>query len=279
MQVETAVCLKAALANNILYLTVKVLLLLVLLTLVIVVVNHQFDGDLGLGNQQIDETKHPEGSGVKVSWFSVPKGSKIDLLANFGAKATSKTIIAEFGCSHLVNAGFYDEDASPIGLFKTQLDYISRSSQNKLFNGFVYQDLSGKIAISDKVDADEVVYGFQTGPLLALAGKVIETNLASDKNARRLIYVKTSDDRDIFLAVYNQESVFFGPKLAEIGDLLTDFAQTNDLDLEAAINLDGGTASVFYSPEIYLKELSVVGSFLCVTKETEPEEEPQYLQP
>ncbi|GAI80571.1 unnamed protein product, partial [marine sediment metagenome] len=46
-----------------------------------------------------------------------------------------KEIIEKYACRNLVNAGFYDENDSPIGLFVADGEIISKMSKNSTFNG------------------------------------------------------------------------------------------------------------------------------------------------
>jgi len=231
------------------------------------VFNQSADVNLGQPRPTIRQSTAPilEGSDdYALVWFEKDEAGRTELIANFSQRLNSKEVIDQHACKFLVNAGFYDEEGSPIGFFKTLDGQVSDFEPNKLFNGFVFKTRDGRLDMADKLAFSEAVFGFQTGPLLLLNNNEVNLSLKSDKNARRLLFAKSSDNKSIFMAIYDQQSLFSGPKLADVAGLLEDFEKDSGIDLMDAINLDGGTASVFYDGKTHLKELSPVGSFLCI---------------
>jgi len=201
-----------------------------------------------------------DGKLYKVFWEKIKKDADISLIPNFKEKLSSPEIIENYACSVLTNAGFYTKENSPIGLFIANGDLLSPETKNFLFNAFVTLDGSSKIA---KL-APQGQNAFQTGPLLIFEGKIQNLNLTSDKNARRVI-AATTDANELILAVlYDKESALQGPKLANLSNLIKTLSDKEKLGIKTAINLDGGSASTFYTKDLNLPEIANVGSFLCI---------------
>jgi len=203
-------------------------------------------------------------SGFTVTGFTLNPNSFVNLISNFENKISSTEILEKEKCSYLVNGGFYGEENVPIGLFKTADGYLSEFKNNRLFNGLVVSFENGKLDILEKIDNREISFGFQTGPVLFRGGEKVNLDLPVDKKARRIVFVQTLDGKDLFLAFYDPQSFFSGPTLVDLPSLIEKYEDEFGLEITDAINLDGGTASVYFDGETHLKELKPVGSFLCI---------------
>lgn len=106
----------------------------------------------------------------------------------------------------------------------------------------------------------------QAGPILILDGKPRTLSIKNDENERRIVVAKTNDDKVLFLAIYKKDSAYIGPKLSEVPNLLQEFTQETDIEISSALNLDGGTASAFYTEGVSLGELTKIGSYFCVSE-------------
>lgn len=200
-----------------------------------------------------------------VHWFKVNDLDKVKLLANFESQSKSAQVADELGCEYLVNGGFYSESNEPIGWFKTDNQTASLPENNKLFNGYlsIIHDKLARIENTNQ-SIDFAHSGIQTGPLLIESGKVTRLQLNQDKHARRSFAAITQDQSLIFGMVVNKQSQLDGPQLSDLGYLLEELSQIEDLAIVDAINLDGGSASTFISPDLAITELNPVGSFFCI---------------
>ena len=68
----------------------------------------------------------------------------------------------------------------------------------------------------------------------------------------------------LFFVLYDRENPYQGPLLSEVPFLLTQWQKQTTQEVRDAINLDGGSASAWYSEGFFLQELTAVGSFFCV---------------
>lgn len=85
-----------------------------------------------------------------------------------------------------------------------------------------------------------------------------------DAHARRMIVAKTMDNAYLFLAIYSNESVFSGPTLNELPNVVATLNAKEQLGITDALNLDGGDASALYNGKTQLSELAPVGSLFCI---------------
>ena len=76
--------------------------------------------------------------------------------------------------------------------------------------------------------------------------------------------VITGDNTLYFIIIYNENQVFDGPFLQDMPSVMSEIQKETGIVFADAINLDGGTASTFYSDEVNLSEMSPVGSFFCI---------------
>ena len=184
------------------------------------------------------------------------------LIPNYLEKKSSKKLIEENGCTAGINGGFYGEDGKPQGLVVVNFKQVANKKTSQLFNGFVWAK-NGKLGI-DRDAGDNPEYTVQTGPLLFESGRQINLQIKNDRSARRMVSAKVANDRTFFLSFYDPNSKLDGPKLADLPGELAQVAKEKGWEVEWATNLDGGSASSFYSPDITLSELLPVGSWWCV---------------
>jgi uncharacterized protein YigE (DUF2233 family) len=167
-------------------------------------------------------------------------------------------------CKNLVNAGFYQKDFSPLGLFIVEGQVIRKEMKSATFNGFFTIDSEGWPAIGQNPPSVPLKYGLQTGPLLILNSRLQELKMTNDDNARRVMVAIGKDKKPVFIVIYNAGSVFDGPKMTALPKLLQEIAKMENESFVDAINLDGGSASAFWGEEVILKELSPIGSYFCI---------------
>ena len=196
-----------------------------------------------------------------VYWLELQNISSLTLNPNYDEKLASSQILTEAECKSLINAGFYTEDGKPVGLFVSDGETLRKFSTNSLFNGVFY--IKGNDFGIIDTNPKNPDYALQTGPILLEAGDVRNLSLNNDKSARRVV-LATSEDSIVFLVFFDSESVYLGPYLDDLPQLVNDFSQQNNLDIIDAINLDGGSASAFITKDVALSELSPIGSYFCV---------------
>jgi uncharacterized protein YigE (DUF2233 family) len=164
----------------------------------------------------------------------------------------------------MVNGGFYDVDSSPLGLVTSDRSQIAPFRRNNLLNGILSINEFDTPRITRAVPADSLVHAVQTGPVLWENGSSVELQIQNDEPSRRVIGVVTGSNELLFFVFYNPKSVFLGPPLTELPDILKTLNDEFGLNIADAINLDGGSASIFITPDFSLSEISPVGSYWCI---------------
>lgn len=190
-------------------------------------------------------------------------GSELALIPNFKEKKTFSTIVSENSCKAAINAGFYTKEELPVGYFKTKDALLRRSKDSLLFDGFFTVNTLSTPRITRELPEDEVVLGLQLGPILFENGSAVLLKIRNDSPERRMALVVDGNNKVYFLTVFGQSNQFFGPNLSDLPGELEKWAKDKKIPIADAINLDGGSASAFFSPTISIAEISPVGGVLC----------------
>lgn len=194
-------------------------------------------------------------------WFKLDK--KDNILFNINSQGLgSYEIVNQYSCDYLVNGGFYDEEFKPLGLVTINNERIQQPISSSLFNGFLSFDSNNSTSIN-KTPSQNPLIEIQTGPII-LFNRQKQNISPTGKLARRVLVVIDSDNNTYFIALYDPENVYSGPALSEIYDILTRVEESLNTKFKSAINLDGGSASVFYTKTFKLPEIKTIGSYFCI---------------
>jgi uncharacterized protein YigE (DUF2233 family) len=189
--------------------------------------------------------------------------STIFILPNYEKREDSTTLVESHQCRYAINGGFYDTNNKPLGYLVEAGSLLNPVHASQLLDSYFAINFHGAPSITFDVPATSSA-AFQSGPMLVHNETPLTLTIRNDEHARRMIAGTLRDDRVVFITIFNPESVFDGPLLADTPDLLGKIQKQESLTLTNAVNLDGGSASVFYSPERTLKELTPVGALLCI---------------
>jgi uncharacterized protein YigE (DUF2233 family) len=202
--------------------------------------------------------------GGSYSFLSVSSDAeKVRLLPNFNGKASAAKLAADGNCLLLINGGFYSEDGKPLGWFVSENKPTGGAITSSLFDAFIYQDKNLKVIIDNKPVSKEVEWGLQTGPALVWDKQPITLSIRNDKPARRMV-IALSDRGEIYFWVFTKaDSLASGPLLGDLPEIIQAAAKAKKITLDRAVNLDGGLASAFISPDIRIPEFSWIGSYFC----------------
>ena len=201
-----------------------------------------------------------------ISIIKVQNISLFKLLPNFTEKLTASDAKEKYACNELISGGFYLEDSTPTGLFISEGKVIKNWIKNNLLNGVLSVNDFDTPRITFEVPKDHLRIALQTGPVLIENAKILKLSLIKDDPARRVVGAITGDNTLYFLIIYNENQVFDGPFLKDMPNVISEIQKDTGIVFADAINLDGGSASAFYSDEVNLAEMSPVGSFFCIKK-------------
>lgn len=173
--------------------------------------------------------------------------NNLTLIPNFERKIASSRLMED--CMFGASGGFYSQDNKPIGLFIADGKKLSSYEQNSTLNAFFVGNGTLSIRRDPPASAD---FAVQSGPYITS-----HLRIQNDTFARRIL-VARSGNRWSFLAITGKDNIFDGPMLSDMPQIL------EKLEIDEALNLDGGSASAFYSGSgVRLGELTPVGSFFC----------------
>lgn len=219
---------------------------------------------LGAGKQPEMLPSETTVRGYAVEIVEVADSAKLELIPNYQERLPAKTLMEQNGCVAGINGGFYDKANEPLGLLTIKGQTEKKSLESKLFNGYVWTSVN-KMGIDWGLPMEKIIDAMQTGPMLINEGRTLELKLTDDKGARRMIAL-IDGEKMRFMTIYTKNSPLDGPLLSDLPSLVFDVVTQKEWPITNAINLDGGSASAFYSPTVSLVEFSPVGSWWCVKK-------------
>lgn len=201
----------------------------------------------------------PTVGNYRYALWEAEETGRLKLFSNLAKKQDAQTLKQVNRCQALVNAGFYDEKDQHLGWFVSNGKEISPAQINRLFNGFIASKNGAvNIGFQKQAGAD---WGLQSGPVLVYDGKPLKLTIKDDQPRRRVAAAITGDNQLLFVTILSNQSDYAGPLLSETPKLLTAI----NPKIVSAVNLDGGSASTFITPEVSLPESRPIGGFFCYT--------------
>jgi hypothetical protein len=199
----------------------------------------------------------------RVNWYEIGNIDNLSLSVNLN-KLTSKEFLDQEKCLFLSSGGYYKSNYSPTGYFISEYEEVSPFVISSLADGIFSVNDFATPRITSQVPRDRLRMALQAGPLLKENGNFINLSLRNDEEARRVVLGVTGDNKAIFLIVYNSGSAYAGPFLKDLPQILNLFESETGIVFADAMNLDGGTPTVFNDNKINLPEATIVGSFFCL---------------
>jgi uncharacterized protein YigE (DUF2233 family) len=197
-------------------------------------------------------------------YLEVPDASNITLIPNFDQAKNAFDLFAYQDCAGVVSGGFYTPEGTPTGFFISEGETLKKYTSSSLLNGVYSINDFATPRIGKAVPRDHLRLGLQAGPVLIENSYEQNLKLIRDEEARRVVVGVTGENKTVFIVFYDPESVFIGPMLEDMPQALELFGEKTGVVLADAMNLDGGSASAFFTAEVNLSEASPVGSFFCV---------------
>lgn len=196
--------------------------------------------------------------------FFVTDPRKIKLVANFDDKNSSEAISDSNDCEKGINGSFYNQNREPLAGWEANGNVRKNITHNNLLNGYIGLSESNFFWLGREIPEEPMKWGMQAGPVLMTQGKKEVLNMATDKPARRSVAGITSTGQAVMISVFLENSRYDGPTLELLPEVILKINETESLQIDRALNLDGGSASAYYTQTYKLPELIAVGSFLCV---------------
>jgi len=191
-------------------------------------------------------------------YYQINQQDNLVVIPNFDNPKDSLDLISENDCKYAINGGLYQENKKPLGLFVHNNKLINKNIKSNIFNGYLYT--SNNILDIGKTTIDNSQFIIQTGPYFNLNSSQIDYN---DKTARRHVIARDSQNNFYIFSIFSPDSFVSGPTLNQIPEFFQKPEIKKIANFTDVLTLDGGSASVFYSPTSSLHESTFIGSLLC----------------
>jgi len=162
------------------------------------------------------------------------------VLQNEGGAESLADVMKNEKCLAGVNGGYFDEKFAPIGLRIANGQMIAPLQRARLISGVLVASSRGVQIVRSREFSRRpaVTAAIQCGPFLVDRGQPIG-GLNDSHLARRTFAATTTGDRALV-------GVCSGVSLAEFSKILATTSFAEDLRIERALNLDGGSSTGFW---------------------------------
>lgn len=222
------------------------------------------DGGWGLAQNEASLLAlHMESGDFRLAWELIPSTDEVVVGINPDLVYSSRQLVEKYGCRILTSGAFYNSDNQPLGLLVNQGATLSAWRNNVLLHGVIGQNKDGVVILRDM--SNQIwLWAVQAGPIVWQDGQSITLSLTTDQEARRVVAGITEQGQLVLMVIVGKDSLYGGPLLTNVAEVLNEWQQITGIVLKSALNLDGGTASAFISPTFALRELKPIGSYICV---------------
>ena len=176
---------------------------------------------------------------IDLAIFST-KSCGLRILQNEGGAESLADVMKHEKCLAGVNGGYFDEKFAPIGLRIANGQTIAPLQRARLITGVLVASSRGVQIVRSREFSrrSTVTTAIQCGPFLIDRGQPVG-GLNDSHLARRTFAATTTGDRALV-------GVCSGVSLAEFSKVLATTSFAEDLRIERALNLDGGSSTGFW---------------------------------
>jgi exopolysaccharide biosynthesis protein len=176
---------------------------------------------------------------VDLAIFST-KSCTLRVLQNDGGGDGLGEMMRHEKCLAGVNGGYFDENFAPLGLRIANGQMIAPLQRARLITGVLTASPRGVQIVRSREFSRRlgVTAAIQCGPFLVDRGQPI-SGLNDSHRARRSFAATTNSSRALV-------GVCSGVSLAELAKILATTSLAEDLKIERALNLDGGSSTGFW---------------------------------
>lgn len=191
------------------------------------------------------------------------KSCTLRVLQNEDGADSLADVMRHEKCLAGVNGGYFDEKFAPIGLRMANGQTIAPLQRARLITGVLVASSGGVRIVRSREFSRRpgVAAAIQCGPFLVDRGRPIG-GLNDSQLARRTFAATTMGDRALV-------GVCSGVSLAELSKILATTSFAEDLRIERALNLDGGSSTGFWvarenSSSFSISEQKPVRDFVAI---------------
>ena len=175
---------------------------------------------------------------VDLAIFST-KSCTLRVLQNEGGSDSLGEMMRREKCLAGVNGGYFNENFAPLGLRIANGQMIAPLQRARLITGVLVASPRGVQIVRSREFSRRpgVTAAIQCGPFLVDRGQPISG--LNDSHLAQRTFAATGDSRALI-------GVCSGVSLAELAKILATTSLAEDLKIERALNLDGGSSSAFW---------------------------------
>ena len=186
----------------------------------------------------LENSARSERISVDLAIFST-KSCGLRLLQNEGGAESLADVMKNEKCLAGVNGGYFDEKFAPIGLRMANGQMIAPLQRARLISGVLVASSRGvQIVRSREFSRRAGTTAIQCGPFLVDRSQPIG-GLNNSRPARRTFAATTNSSRALI-------GVCSDVSLAELSKILATTSFAEDLKIDRALNLDGGSSTGFW---------------------------------
>ena len=187
----------------------------------------------------LENSAHSERLTVDVAIFST-KSCTLRILQNEGGTDRLGEVMRRDDCLAGVNGGYFDEKFAPIGLRMMNGQMMAPLRRAQLITGVLVASSRGVQIVRSREFSRHAraTAAVQCGPFLVDRGQPIR-GLNDSRPARRTFAATTTGERALV-------GVCSDVSLAELSKMLATTSFGDDLKIERALNLDGGSSTGFW---------------------------------
>jgi hypothetical protein len=186
----------------------------------------------------LENSARSERISVDLAIFST-KSCGLRLLQNEGGAESLADVMKNEKCLVGVNGGYFDEKFAPIGLRMANGQMIAPLQRARLISGVLVASSRGvQIVRSREFSRRAGTTAIQCGPFLVDRSQPIG-GLNNSRPARRTFAATTNSSRALI-------GVCTDVSLAELSKILATTSFAEDLKIDRALNLDGGSSTGFW---------------------------------
>ena len=194
----------------------------------------------GLVHRHVVLENNAGGGRITVDLAIFSKFCTLRVLQNEGGADSLGEMMGREKCLAGVNGGYFNEDFAPIGLRMANGQMIAPLQRARLITGVLVASPRGVQIVRSREFSRRlgVTAAIQCGPFLVDRGQPI-SGLNDSHLARRTFAATTTGNRALV-------GVCSNVSLAELSKMLATTSFAEDLRIERALNLDGGSSTGFW---------------------------------
>ena len=216
----------------------------------------------------LDQANPQEERKIQLNLLKInPQKRKFKLLINPDLKKSLKDIFLANNCLAGTNGMFFTKENTLIGLLVENSKIVHPFQKSRLTTGIFYldQQQNPHIVSASSFTNFNQPFALQSGPIILFSNGETEIKSDDQKKVSRT-FIAVDKNKQTYLCVVKDESGLFthGLSLFEAQKIFSNQSLNFGVNFLAVLNLDGGTSSALFTPNLYLKEEKFTQNGICL---------------